>query len=154
LILGLDDTIERRKGSKIAAKGIYRDPVRSSQSHFVKTSGLRFLLVRQHLTGYSRWLCLMLLVPIPFAARVWALPFMTILAASERYNIKHKKPHRILTDWARVMLRTVQRWFPERQLMVVADSAPGPSGAGVGARSAYAVIDWLACLQNFLCQSQ
>jgi DDE superfamily endonuclease len=56
LILGLDDTIERRKGAKIAAKGIYRDPVRSSQSHFVKTSGLRFLLVRQHLTGYSRFL--------------------------------------------------------------------------------------------------
>jgi DDE superfamily endonuclease len=49
LILGLDDTIERRKGAKIAVKGIYRDPVRSSQSHFVKTSGLRFLLVRQHL---------------------------------------------------------------------------------------------------------
>jgi hypothetical protein len=135
LILGLDDTIERRKGAKIAAKGIYRDPVRSSQSHFVKTSGLRFLLVRQHLTGYSRWLCLMLLVPIPFASRVWALPFMTVLAASERYNTEQGKPHRKLTDWARVMLRTVQRWFPARQLVVVADSA-------------YAVIDWLAGLQK------
>jgi DDE superfamily endonuclease len=135
LILGLDDTIERRKGAKIAAKGIYRNPVRSSQSHFVKTSGLRFLLVRQHLTGYSRWLCLMLLVPVPFASRVWALPFMTVLAASLRYNTEQGKPHRKLTDWARVMLRTVQRWFPERQLVVVADSA-------------YAVIDWLAGLQK------
>ena len=62
LILGLDDTIERRWSAQIAARGIYRDPVRSSQSHFVKTSGLR-------------WLCLMLLVPIPWAARVWMLPF-------------------------------------------------------------------------------
>jgi hypothetical protein len=31
VILGLDDTIERRRGRRISAKGIYRDPVRSSQ---------------------------------------------------------------------------------------------------------------------------
>ncbi len=43
VILGLDDTIERRRGAKIKAKGIYRDPVRSSHSHFVKASGLRWL---------------------------------------------------------------------------------------------------------------
>ena len=30
LVFGLDDTIERRRGDRIAAKGIYRDPVRSS----------------------------------------------------------------------------------------------------------------------------
>lgn len=72
IIVGVDDTIERRRGAKIKAKGIYRDPVRSSHSHFVKASGLR-------------WLSLMLLVPIPWAERVWALPFLTVLAPSERY---------------------------------------------------------------------
>lgn len=41
IVMGLDDTIERRWGQRIAARGIYRDPVRSSQGHFVKTSGLR-----------------------------------------------------------------------------------------------------------------
>jgi len=41
--MGLDDTIERRRGKRIAAKGIYRDPVRSSDSHLVKASGLRWL---------------------------------------------------------------------------------------------------------------
>ena len=56
LLMALDDTIERRRGAKISAKGIYRDPVRSSHSHFVKASGLR-------------WLCLMLLAPIPWAGR-------------------------------------------------------------------------------------
>ncbi len=61
LLVGLDDTIERRWGRKIQARGIYRDPVRSSHSHFVKTSGLR-------------WLSLMLLVEIPWAGRVWACP--------------------------------------------------------------------------------
>jgi hypothetical protein len=40
LVLGIDETIERRRGAKIAAAGIYRDPVRSSHSHFVKVNGL------------------------------------------------------------------------------------------------------------------
>jgi len=57
VVLGLDDTIERRRGKRIAAKGIYRDPVRSSHGHFVKASGLR-------------WLSLMLLAPIPWAGWV------------------------------------------------------------------------------------
>jgi len=63
LVMGLDDTIERRWGRKIAARGIYRDPVRSSRGHFVKASGLR-------------WLSLMLLVPASWAGRVWALPVL------------------------------------------------------------------------------
>src|SRR5258706_5073171 len=75
LVLGIDETIERRRGKHIAAAGIYHDPVRSSHSHFVKVNGLR-------------WICLMLLVPIPWASRVWALPFLTALAPSERFAAK------------------------------------------------------------------
>jgi hypothetical protein len=108
VVLGLDDTIERRRGAKIKAKGIYRDPVRSSHAHFVKASGLR-------------WLCLMLLVPIPWAKRVWALPFLSVLAPSERYyQARHRAPKK-LTDWARQMLLQVRVWLPQRQLVVVAD---------------------------------
>ena len=81
LVIGLDDTIERRRGAKIKAKGIYRDPVRSSHSHTVKASGLR-------------WLSLMLLVPIPWAKRVWALPFLTALAPSERYYQARQRGHK------------------------------------------------------------
>ncbi len=110
LILGLDDTIERRRGAKILAKGIYRDPVRSSQSHFVKASGLR-------------WLSLMLLTPIPWAKRVWALPFLTALAPSERYYETRVRRHKKLTDWARQLLFQVRRWLPGRQLVVVADAS-------------------------------
>jgi hypothetical protein len=110
LVLGLDDTLERRRGARINAKGIYRDPVRSSHSHFVKASGLR-------------WLCLMLLVPIPWASRVWALPFLTVLAPSERYHQERGQPHKKLTDWARQMLLPVRRWLPQRALVVVADSS-------------------------------
>jgi DDE superfamily endonuclease len=43
IVVGIDETIERRRGAKIAAKGIYRDPVRSSKEFFVKTSGLRWM---------------------------------------------------------------------------------------------------------------
>ena len=38
LVVGVDETLERRQGKKIRAKGIYRDPVRSSHGHFVKAS--------------------------------------------------------------------------------------------------------------------
>ena len=110
VVMGIDETIERRRGAKIKAKGIYRDPVRSSRSHFVKTSGLR-------------WLSTMLLVPIPWVKRVWALPFLTALAPSARYYESKARGHKKLTDWARQMLLQVRRWLPERALVVVADSS-------------------------------
>ena len=110
VVFGIDDTIERRRGARIAARGIYRDPVRSSRSHLVKTGGLR-------------WLSLMLLAPIPWAQRVWALPVLTALAPSERYDSERGRRHKRLTDWARQMLRQVARWLPGRDLVVVADSS-------------------------------
>ncbi len=119
IVVGIDETIERRRGAKIAAKGIYRDPVRSSKEFFVKTSGLR-------------WISMMLLAPIPFAQRVWALPFFSVLAPSQRYNEQHRRRHKKLTDWGRQMIRQLRRWLPDRCLVVVADNS-------------YAVLDLLAC---------
>lgn len=110
IVLGLDDTLERRRGAKIKAKGIYRDPVRSSHSHFVKASGLR-------------WLSFMLLPTIPWAKRVWALPFLTALAPSERYSQTYKRRHKKLTDWAWQQLLQVRRWLQGRNLVVVADGS-------------------------------
>ncbi len=121
IVLGLDDHIERRRGAKIAAKGIYRDAVRSSRSFFVKTSGLR-------------WVCMLLLVPIPWAQRVWALPFLSVLAPSERYHQERNQRHKQLTDWARQMIIQMRRWLPDRLLVVVADST-------------YAAIELLASCQ-------
>lgn len=87
VVFCLDDTIERRGGEKIKAKGIYRDPVRSSHSHFVKARGLR-------------WLCCALLVEIEWAKRVWALPFLTALCASERFYHQRGRAHHKLTERA------------------------------------------------------
>jgi hypothetical protein len=122
LVFGLDDHIERRRGTKIAARGIYRDAVRSSKSFFVKTSGLR-------------WVCMMLLTPIPWAQRVWALPFLTVLAPSERYYQGRKQQYKPLTDWARQMIVQVRAWLPQRQLIVTADSS-------------YAALELLAASQG------
>ena len=109
LVVGLDETIERRWGAKIAAKGLYRDAVRSSKGYFVKVSGLR-------------WLCLMLLVPLPWAGRTWALPFLTILAPSARHDREAGRRHKALPDWARQALLQLRRWLPDRAIVVVADS--------------------------------
>jgi hypothetical protein len=73
LLVGIDETLERRHGEQIEALGIYRDAARSSQAYLTQASGLR-------------WISLMLLAPIPWAQAVWALPFFTVLAPSARYH--------------------------------------------------------------------
>ena len=125
VIIGLDDTLERRWGARIKARGIYRDPVRSSHGHFVKASGLR-------------WLCVMLLSDIPWAGRVWALPFLTALAPSERYARERQRRHKKLTDWGRQVLLQAARWLPGRRIVAVADSS-------------YAAIDLLNAVRRRVC---
>ena len=110
VVVGLDDTIERRRGEQIKAKGIYRDPVRSSQAYFVKVSGLR-------------WLACMVLLPLLWANRVWALPFLTVLCPSERFYEQRGRRHQTLTERAWQMIRLVGRWLPGRDLVFVADSS-------------------------------
>src|ERR687884_1490547 len=110
VVIAIDDAIERHWGAKIKARGIYRDPVRSSHGHAVKASGLR-------------WLCVMLLAPVPWAGCVWGLPFLTVLAPSERYAAEQGKRHKKLTDWGRQALLQVARWLPGRRVVAVADSS-------------------------------
>jgi hypothetical protein len=109
LIVGIDETLERRYGKKISAKGVYRDPVRSTREHFVKSSRLR-------------WVCVMLLVEIPWAARVWDLPFLSALAPSERYAAKQGKRHKMITEWAWQLLLVLRRCYPERKIVACSKS--------------------------------
>ena len=121
LVFGIDETIERRWGQKIAARGIYRDAVRSSASHFVKASGLR-------------WISVMLLTRIPWAQRVWALPVMTALAPSERYYQERGRQPKTLTERAQQIIFQLRRWLPHRRIVMVGDST-------------YAALDLLAACQ-------
>ena len=110
VLFGLDDTIERRRGKQITAKGIYRDPVRSSHAHVVKASGLR-------------WLGCMLLTPIAWAKRVWALPFLTVLCPSERFYEQRGRRHHTVLERAWQSIRLVRRWLPDRESVFVSDSS-------------------------------
>jgi hypothetical protein len=105
-----DDSIERRWGPHIRDRGIYRDPVRSSRGFFVKTSG-------------RRWLSLAVVLPIPWARRRWALPFLTILAPSQRANAERGRRHKPLTRWAIQAILQIRRWLPGRAITIVGDSS-------------------------------
>lgn len=122
LVFGVDETVERRRGAKISALGIYRDAVRSSRKRLVKTSGLR-------------WMSLMLMTSVPFSPRRWALPIMTVLCPSERYHQQHGRPHKKITQWARQIILLLRRWLPERDIIVVADSS-------------YAALELLAAVRS------
>jgi hypothetical protein len=106
IVLATDDTIERRKGRRIKAKGCYRDPVRSARKHLVKCFGLT-------------WVALMVLVPVPWSRRVWALPFLTALSWPE--GTGRRPTHKTSIDWTRQMVMQVRRWLPERELIVALD---------------------------------
>jgi hypothetical protein len=98
--------VERRSGRKIRAKGCYRDAVRSTKKHVIRCCGLK-------------WVSMMLLVPVPWSQRVWALPFLTALCwpAKPRGQRRHKTS----VDWVRQMMKPVRRWLPGRQLVLVVD---------------------------------
>ena len=110
ITVGIDETLERRKGQRIAAKGVYRDAVRSSKSKVVTCFGLQ-------------WICMALLVPLPWSQRPWALPFLTLLAPSQRANQRAGKPHRSAIDWTVVMVRVLARWLQRRPWILVGDGA-------------------------------
>jgi DDE superfamily endonuclease len=63
-----------------------------------------------------------LLTPVPWACRVWALPFLSALAPSERYDQQRGKRHKKLTEWAWQLLLVVRRWYPQREIVAVADA--------------------------------
>ncbi|MGH8847920.1 MAG: IS701 family transposase [Polaromonas sp.] len=143
IILGADDTVERRRGPKISALGCYRDPVRSSKKHIIKCFGLK-------------WLSMAILIKAPWACRVYALPFLTALCRAQlegqppkvsRYRIRRKarkgkmrktrgKPivkkkfvasgktprqHKTAVDVLMTLIRLVDRWFPDRAKVLVVD---------------------------------
>jgi hypothetical protein len=110
LIVLVDETLERRKGTRIKAKGCYRDAVRSTQGTVVKCYGLK-------------WISLMLVVPLPWSPRPWALPFLTLLAPSERANEQAGHRHRTTVDWTIRAVRLVARWMETAAFTVVGDGA-------------------------------
>ena len=105
LLIGVDETIERRGGKRIKAKGCYRDAVRSTNKVVVKCYGLK-------------WISMMLLVPLPWSSRVWALPFLTVLAPSARANEQAGRRHKTVIDWTVQLIKLVSRWLGRRWVLI------------------------------------
>lgn len=122
VLLVIDDTLERRRGPKIKYKGWFRDPIRSTLTHVSKSLGIR-------------WLCLAILVPVPWSQRLWALPFMTVPALGPKTSAKLRKRHRTLIDWSMFMVDKVRRWQPDREVVLVGDGG-------------FAAVPLVACCQK------
>lgn len=133
VVIGADDTIERRRGRKIKHVGVYRDAVRSTKKYVVKCFGLK-------------WVSMMVLINLPFSSRVWALPFLTVLGRPSEKEEKQKrrkrrkqrrwkkgrrlsaKPpskrrHKSSIDLVGQMTRVVRHWLPDRAIVLVVDGA-------------------------------
>jgi hypothetical protein len=110
ILVAVDETLERRQGKKIKAKGIYRDAVRFSQSHVVTSYGLK-------------WECMALIVPLPWCQRAWALPFLTLLSPSKKSNERAGRCHKTSIDWTQQMVILVSRWLHKAAWILVGDGA-------------------------------
>ena len=98
LIFALDETLERRQGKKIKAKGCYRDAVRSSESCVIKCFGLK-------------WVCVTVIVQLPWCRRPWALPYLTVLAHSKKASQEAGRKHKTCVDIASQMVLCTVRWL-------------------------------------------
>ena len=134
LVIGADETLERRKGQKIKAKSIFRDPVRSSQNYTVHVFGLR-------------WISMMLLVTVPWSSRIWALPFLTVLAPSEKTNDANGKRHKTSIDWIMQMTSAVRRWQPTRPITLVTDGGLCAVKLGLHCRHLTTPVTWVSRLR-------
>jgi hypothetical protein len=108
IILGLDHTLERRRGPRIGPAGRFYDAIRRADTPKPTSRGLR-------------WLSAMVLVEVPFAGRIWGLPVLTALTPSQAWSERHGQRHRTVTEWARLLLLTLRRWLPKRTIVAVMD---------------------------------
>ena len=110
ILIAVDETLERRRGKKIKAKGVYRDAVRSSQSKVITSFGLK-------------WECMTLIVPLPWCRRPWALPFLTVLSPSKKSNEMVSRRHKTSIDWTIQMVKLVSRWLKRTSWILIGDGA-------------------------------
>jgi DDE superfamily endonuclease len=109
LELVVDGTLERRRGRKVAWKGRFHDATRSQSGHVVTSDGIH-------------WVCVMLLAPVPWSRRRWALPFLAIPTFTPAISAKLGKVHRTAPERTEGLVRLIRRWQPHRIIHLVGDS--------------------------------
>jgi hypothetical protein len=113
ILIGIDETLERRWGKKIKMKAPYRDPLRSSKKGNGNVMGIK-------------WISLMFLVKVPWGIRRWALPFFTVLAPHRKHSQNISKKHKTVIMWAIQMMKWIVRFVSKsRKIIFVGDGAYG-----------------------------
>jgi hypothetical protein len=108
--LVIDETLERRWGSKISKRGHYRDSALSSKERSVSSPGLR-------------WIVMAVVVSLPWTKQRWALPFLCVLATTPEVSERLGKRHKTIAMWAHQMISLVRRWLPDRPIKLMGDTA-------------------------------
>jgi DDE superfamily endonuclease len=108
--LVIDETLERRWGSKISKRGHYRDSALSSKERSVSSPGLR-------------WIVMAVVVSLPWTKQRWALPFLCVLATTPEVSERLGKRHKTIAMWAHQMISFVHRWLPDRRIRLMGDTA-------------------------------
>ena len=108
--LVIDETLERRWGSKISKRGHYRDNALSSRERSVSSPGLR-------------WIVMAVVVTVPWTKQRWALPFLCVLATTPEVSERLGKQHKTIAMWAHQMMSLARRWLPDRPINLMGDTA-------------------------------
>ncbi len=108
--LVIDETLERRWGSKISKRGHYRDSALSSRERSVSSPGLR-------------WIVMAVVVTLPWTTQRWALPFLCVLTTTPEISARLGKRHKTVGMWAHQMISLIRRWLPDRSVKLMGDTA-------------------------------
>ena len=112
IIIGVDDTTRRHRDPRIAARGICRDPVRSSHGHFATASGLRRL-------GFMAR-------AIALAAGHQGVADPDPAGTALRWADAEGRRHKPLTERARQAMPVMLRRLPDRSVIFARTAASEP----------------------------
>lgn len=113
VLLALDDTLARKRGSKIFGVGMHHDPLLSSRGKAITNWG-------------HSWVVLGVLIRFPlWPKRVFCLPVLFRLYLPKAKAQKHRRKYRTRPELALEMLSVLCGHRPERRFHLVADSAYG-----------------------------
>ena len=125
--LVIDETLERRWGSKISKRGHYRDSALSSRERSVSSPGLR-------------WIVMAVVVTLPWTKQKWALPFLCVLATTPEVSERLGKRHKTIGMWAHQMISLVRRWLPNRSIKLIGDTAYSVLELGLHANAQHVTL--------------
>ena len=113
ILLGLDDTLARKRGRKTFGCGMHHDPLLSSRGKAIMNWG-------------HSWVVLGVLVRFPlWPERIFCLPLLFRLYLNEAKAIKHRRRYRTRPELAVEMLHILCEHRKTRRFHVIADSAYG-----------------------------